>query len=437
MDLERPKMNGPSAKLLGIDTLIRIRRDQLGFYSEMRSRYGDAVPLRLGPYRSWLLFHPDQIEVVLATKSDTFIRFERMMKVLRQWNGESLFIAEGKSWHDRRRKVLPAFAQRKMPAYEAVFRQVALDWVRRLSDLAHADGAVRLDADETFAQIALDIALRTLFGGGFSEGMDQVSHHIKVLSEVAFRECASPINLPDYVPLQAKRRKKAAMSFMRDLVRRLVDDRLNGPHGDDLLQVLIETHCGDRQEICDDAMSLLIAGHETSGAALSWIFALLAEHPEALSRCQDEVAQTDDVQRMPFLHACIEEALRLFPPGYTLFLRQAKGDVVVAGVPVRKGDLLQIIPFMTGRDPRFFDQPDSFRPERFQSAPTWPFFANIPFSAGPRACTGHKFALKEVSMIAAELLRAFHPRLVGAFPTPEPRFSLRPQGGLPMIWENR
>lgn len=423
--------------LLGVDTLIRIRRDQLGFYADMRNRFGDSVPLRLGPYRSWLLFHPDQIEVVLASKADSFIRFERMMKVLRQWNGESLFIAEGQSWHNRRRKVLPAFAQRRMPGFEAVFQQVAEDWVKRLSARAGADGTIRLDADDVFAQIALDIALRTLFGGGFSEGMNQVSRHIKVLSEVAFRECASPLTLPDYLPLPGKRTKKAAMSFMRSLVCGLVEERLKGPQGDDLLQVLMETHAGDKQEICDDAMSLLIAGHETSGAALSWIFALLADHPDVLLRCQSEVAQTNSVQDMKFLQAAIDESLRLFPPGYTLFLRQARRDVDVAGVPVKRGDLLQVIPYMTGRDQRFFNEPDAFKPERFLEAPTWPLFANIPFSAGPRACTGHRFALKEVSIITAELLRAFHPRLNGTFPTPEPKFSLRPQSGLPMTWENR
>lgn len=430
-------MNGPSPWLAGLDTLIRIRRDQLGFYADMQRRFGDAVPLRLGPYRSWLLFHPDQIEVVLASKADQFIRFERMMRVLRQWNGESLFIAEGQSWHNRRRKVLPAFAQRKMPGYEAVFQQVAKDWVARLSEHAHASGAVHLDADETFAQIALDIALRTLFGAGFSRGMDQVSHHIKILSDVAFRECANPVTLPDWLPVAAKRDKIRAMSFMHDLVRDLVDARLGGPTGDDLLQVLIETHAGNKADICDDAMSLLIAGHETSGAALSWIFALLADHPTILSRCQSEVSQSEDIRAMPLLNAVIDEALRLYPPGYTLFLRQAQEDVDVAGVAVRKGELLQIIPYMTGRDPRFFEAPEQFRPERFLDAPTWPFFANIPFSAGPRACTGHSFALKEVAIIAAELLRAFHPRLKDRFPAPEPKFSLRPKGGLPMVWDNR
>lgn len=428
-------MKGPSSLLLGADTLVSIRRDQLSFYRAMHAKFGDTVPLRLGPYRSWLLFHPDQIEVVLATKADKFIRFERMMNVLRQWNGESLFIAEGQSWHNRRRKVLPAFARRKMPAYEAVFHRVAQDWVNLLSERAGADGRVRIDADEIFAHIALDIALRTLFGGGFAEGMDQVSTHIKVLSEVAFQECASPLVLPDFLPLKSKQRKKAAMAFMRDLVRDLVEQRLKGPVGDDLLQVLIETHEGDKKEICDDAMSLLIAGHETSGAALSWIFALLADNPTALQKCQVELESESETAKLSYLNAVIDEALRLYPPGYTLFLRQATKDIDIAGVEVKSGDLLQIIPYMTGRDPRFFDEPDTFRPERFLSESTWPFYANIPFSAGPRACTGHQFALKEVGIIASELLRAFHPRLFDGFPEPEPRFSLRPKGGLPMEWK--
>ncbi len=125
-------------------------------------------------------------------------------------------------------------------------------------------------------------------------------------------------------------------------------------------------------------------------------FALFADHPTVLHRCQGEVAETADIEAMPFLRAVVDEALRLYPPGYTLFLRQAKSDVDVAGIPVKKGELLQVIPYIIGRDPRFFDAPDQFNPERFMTSPTWPFFANIPFSADPRACTGHKFALNEV-----------------------------------------
>jgi cytochrome P450 len=425
-------MNGPAPWLLGLDVLRQIKRDQLGFYARMQARFGDAVPLRLGPYRSLLLFHPDQIEAVLATHGREFIRFEKLMNVLRLWNGESLLIAEGQSWHDRRRKVLPAFRRKALPRHEAVFAQVAQDWSDRLRARADADGRVHLDADETFAQISLDIALRTLFGRTAEDQAEAVSGHIQTLSEVAFRESTSPFSLPDALPLRGKRDKRAAMGFMRGFVRSLVQHRLANPSNEDVLGVLVETHAGKIDDICDDAMSLLIAGHETSGAALSWLFACLAAHPNVLTRARDEI--TSSGANGPYLQAAISESLRLFPPGYALFLRRATRDVDAAGVCIRRGELAQIIPYTTGRDPRFFESPDEFTPDRFLSAPTWPKYANIPFGAGPRFCIGESFARREIAIIASILLTQFAPRLAGSFPTPLPRFSLRPAGGLPMVW---
>ena len=140
---------------------------------------------------------------------------------------------------------------------------------------------------------------------------------------------------------------------------------------------------------------------------------------------------------MPYLNAVVAEALRLFPPGYTLFLRQATRPIDIGSTCVRKGDLLQIVPYITGRDPRFFDDPNAFKPERFLGESTWPFYANIPFSAGPRSCTGRQFALKEVAIITAHLLRNFLPKLTKGFPERSPQFSLRPKSGLPMVWQCR
>ena len=182
-------------------------------------------------------------------------------------------------------------------------------------------------------------------------------------------------------------------------------------------------------------MSLLIAEHETSGASLSWIFALLASHPDHLELCQIEANQTTNIESMHHINAVVHEALRLYPPGYTLFLQQATCDLDLAGTSIRKGDLLQIVPYITGRDPRFFEDPNAFRPERFMREASWPFYANIPFSAGPRSCTGKQFALKEVATIVAHLLRHFSPKLIKKFPEPSPQFSLRPTDGLPMVWQ--
>ncbi len=154
----------PGRLLLGVDHLLRIRTHQLDFYADMQRRHGDAVRLRLGPYRSWLLFHPDLFEPVLTRHAPSFVRFRKLTKVLRQWNGHSLVMAEGSDWKDRRRKVLPAFQTRRLPAYgEAVVRET-MALCARMAERAGKDGRLAFDADAVMARLTLNIAARTMFG---------------------------------------------------------------------------------------------------------------------------------------------------------------------------------------------------------------------------------------------------------------------------------
>jgi cytochrome P450 len=140
---------------------------------------------------------------------------------------------------------------------------------------------------------------------------------------------------------------------------------------------------------------------------------------------------------MPLLRAVVAEALRLYPPAYALFPRRAIKDVAVGNVAIRKGDLVQIIPFITQRDHRWFEAPDAFRPARFLVSPGWPRYAYFPFGAGPRVCIGQAFGLLEVSLVLATLLQRLSPEPAGAQAIPEAKFSLRPKGGLPQRWRKR
>lgn len=439
---------GPSPLFLGIDHLLRIRRDQLAFYAEMQARHGDAVPVRLGPYRLWLLFHPDLVEQVLARRAQSFIRFRRMMAVLRQWNGDSLLLAEGESWRDRRRKVLPAFRTRRLPGYAAAVVEETEALCGRLAAQAEGSGVAAFDADAAMARLSLDIAARTLFGadpeaagGGVGEGVEKA---VQALSRIAFSESAAPFSAPDWLPLPVKREKREAIrnldSYVRDLVAKALARA--GEDRDDLISSLIAHHEGRAEEIRDDAMSLLIAGHETSGAALAWALACLAANPEPLARTQTQIRtvlgarplRVEDLEAMPLLRAAIDETLRLHPPAYTLFLREAVEEVALEGARIRPGDLVQILPWVTQRDPRFFPDPERFDPDRFLRPPTWPDYAYIPFGAGPRVCIGRSFGLMEAALALATLLRRFDLEPLAAAPRPAARFSLRPEGGLPMRW---
>ena len=435
----------PHSLLFGLDHLLRIRHDQLRFYADLRAGHGDRVRLRLGPYRSWLLFHPRDIEAVLVRHAGSFVRFRKLTRVLAQWNGDSLVMAEGQRWRDRRRKVQPAFQTRRMADYAAI----AVDHARRLCarfDGEAQDGTLTVDTDVAMARLTLDIATGTLFGSLPLDNGDTVERAIQILSETAFRESASPFSLPDWVPLRAKTRKRWAIGVMDDVVSGLVGRRLDEPGEDrgDLLSMLIEQHGSDFVPIRDDAMSLLIAGHETSGALLSWVFLALVEHPDWRARVTAEVADAAgrrvvtvaDLAALPVLRAVIAEVLRLRPPAYTLFLRQATGAVVLDGATIAHNDLVQIVPYTVHRDPRWFPDPEHFDPSRFLGEPTWPTYAYLPFGAGPRVCIGQNFALVEAAVVAATVLQRWEPVAVPQSPAPEPKFSLRPRGGLPMTWRS-
>ena len=411
----------------------------------MRAQHGDTVRLGLGPYRSWLLFHPRDIETVLVGRASAFIRFRKLTRVIAQWNGDSLIVAEGARWRDRRRKVQPAFQTRRVAEYA----RTAADHAGRLCslfDAKSAAGSIEIDTNAVMARLTLDIATGTLFGAEPLPNGDAVEHAIQILSDTAFRETTAPVVLPDWLPLPAKGRKRWAMRLMDDVVSGLARRRIDSGQKDhgDLLSMLVEQHAGQLAPVRDDAMSLLIAGHETSGALLSWLFLALVEHPAWRKRVIKEVtsglagrpASVDDVGSLPILRAVIAEVLRLWPPAYSLFLRQATEAVVLNDATISPGDLVQIVPFTVHRDPRWFADPDLFDPARFLQPPSWPAHAYLPFGSGPRICIGQNFALVEACIVAATILSRWEPVAVPHVPQPDPKFSLRPQGGLSMTWKS-
>lgn len=430
--------------LFGLGHVWRLRRDQLSFYRDMQARHGDAVPIRLGPWRSWLLFHPDAIEGVLATQASSFIRFEPVMRVLAQWNGQSLLVAEGDAWRARRRQVLPAFASRRLPGYgDRVVAQTLL-----LREAWEGGAASPVDTDRAMVALTLEIAASTLFGEALGPRAEAIGDAVATLSAVAFHESTSAFTLPDWLPLPGKARKREAMARMEALVMGIVTARHAAPAADagDLLSMLLAAEGADPVAVRNEVMTLLIAGHETSGALLSWASELLARHPQSLAAVQAEIdsrldgqpPRAADLEHLPLLRATIAEALRLHPPAYALFPRRATVDVEVAGASIRRGDLVQIVPFVTQRDERWFEAAASFRPERFLGPPAWPRYAYLPFGAGPRVCIGQAFGLMEAALVLATLLQRLSPVPAGQGPAEaEARFSLRPRGGLPQHWRRR
>ncbi|MBW6424849.1 cytochrome P450 [Rhizobium sp. XQZ8] len=267
------------------------------------------------------------------------------------------------------------------------------------------------------------------------------------MSDVAFAETTSLINIPRWLPLPIARRKDRAMKIMDEFITGLFSTALQQRVGEEahLISSLIEHHEGRAQAIRDDAMSLLIAGHETSGALPTWSFAMLAAFPVWLERAIVEVdrvrgaerPQASDLLRLPTIMAILQETLRLYPPAYTLFLREALRDVDIQGQRIRRGDLVQVIPYITQRDDRLFEYAERFDPTRFMNEADWPPYAYLPFGAGPRVCIGQNFGLMETGLVLATVLQHMVPAPCDQLPKPMARFSLRPAGGLVLRWRTR
>lgn len=432
------KRNNPSALFLGLDALINIKIDALKYYNNLHTQYGDVTKVQLGPYRCWFLFHPDHVEQVLAKQADKFVRFRKIMNILRQWNGDSLLIAEGHSWKERRRKVLPAFRQQRMPKYSKMILQHADVFSNDLSKRIKLNGFYRCSIDRAMAAYALDIAGITLFGKKFSSSSKEISDAVHSLSEIAYSETTSPFTLPSFIPSTSNIRKHHVTRIMKNTITTIVAERLANPNNEnsDLLSILIEHHENDQAAIEEDSMSLLIASHETSGATLSWLFLLLAKNQTILQRVHDELSEviSNDIieyghlMKLPYLTATIKEVMRLYPAPYALFCREAIEDVNLCNVTIKKGDLVQLLPYITQRDKRWFESPKEFNPERFLNETTWPKYAYFPFGAGPRVCIGQSFGIMEVVLTAATILKRHTLQPIDKMPVPSPRFSLRPKG---------
>ena len=435
-------------------TMSRMKKDVLGVYSELHRRYGDAVSFRTGPYRLFIFYHPDQVRELLVTQAKSLIRLPRVMKTFAQWNGNSVLIAEGEPWIRQRRLVQPAFHPRRMENYGRTMVGGARRLVDSWREAIDRDGHVDVDIDKAMTSLTLSIICKTMFDTEVHDISEEIARAVAVLSNIAFYEMQAPLRLPMWAPTARNSRKRWAIETLDRAVWRFVRERRaeGGDHGD-LLSMLLAAvdeeadgaRLNDRQ-VRDEAMTLMLAGHDTTAAALVWLWYNIGRFPAVARRCQHEVDSVigqrepcaDDVERLPYLVATIKETLRLFPPAIGVFLRQATTDLVIGGFDVRKGSLLTLSSFVTQRDPRWFAEPDRFDPERFlpERADEIRSGAYFPFGAGPRVCIGQSFAMTEMALVAASMLQQCQVQTVpGADePTLHVTIALRPKERLMLRW---
>jgi cytochrome P450 len=426
-----------------------MRRDSLGFMTRAAREHGDVVSLRFGPNRAVLVSHPDLVEQVLVTERRTFPK-NRAVKLIGRVTGEGLVVSEGEHWRRQRRLIQPAFHHARIAAYAdtmVAFTQ------RRLS--TWADGETR-DLHEELMGLTLEIVCKTLFDADVSrEAESEVGQAVSMADESLDRVLTSfQFFLPEWVPVPANVRVRRAVRRLDAVLYRIIEEhRSSGLDRGDLLSTLLRardeddgTHMSDRQ-LRDEAMTLFLAGHETTSNALTWALYLLSQNPSAEAALHAELDQVlggraptfEDVPRLAYTENVVSETLRLFPPAPALG-REAAGDTELGGYPVRKRTDVILSQWVIQRDQRWFDEPDQFRPERWEGdlARRIPRFAYFPFGGGQRTCIGSSFATMEATTLLATIAQRFRLRLVPGHPAePQARFTLRPAHGMRMVLEAR
>jgi cytochrome P450 len=404
-----------------------------------------------------VFFHPDAVREILVAKAKQFRRFPRPMKVLAQWNGNSVLIAEGDEWLRQRRMVQPAFHPRRFERYAACMVARTRTRLDRWLKTIETAGGIEAEVGKEMTDLTLEIIAKTMFDAEISAEASDLGRAVAILSELAVKEMQEPWTLPDWLPLPEKRRKRWAMRRLDETVRRFIRERrASGLDKGDLLSMLLlavdEEGDGGRftdDQARDQSMTLLIAGHDTTAAGLTWLFYCLARQPEVAALVHRELdavlggrePTADDLPRLSYTERVVKETLRLYPPAIAVFMRQALADVEIAGYTLPRDGLVQLFPYICQHDPRWFPEPERFDPDRFlpERQRTLPPFAYFPFGGGPRVCIGNTFALMEMTLVAATLLQHLKVELAAGQDEAQPvaLMSLRPKDKVRLRWTRR
>ena len=423
-----------------LGNLLDFRRDVLRYYSEWARQYGDIVALRLGPWPAVMLNHSDYIEYVLVDHHRNFIKFPFFFRHVDAIFGQGLLTSEGELWQRQRRLMAPAFQPQRLAGYgETMVRHT-----ERM--LAHWQPGDVHDVHADMMALTLGVAAKTLFDADTDESVAEIGQAFNAIADEIAIRIPRPFRIPDAVPTPGNIRYLRAVRRIDRLVTRIIQERRrHGGDRGDLLSMLIAARddegrpMTDRQ-LRDEVITLLLAGHETTALALSWTWYLLSQHPGVDAKLAAELRNVlggraptvTDLPNLRFTEQTAKEAMRLYPPAWG-FGREAIADCEIGGYAVSAGTTIIISPWVLHRDPRHFEHPSEFRPERWSGdlARRLPRFVYIPFGGGPRICIGNRFAMMEAVLILATIAQRFRLEWQKDQPmVPLPSITLRPKGGV-------
>lgn len=422
--------------------LRHFRKDAPGFLLETRERYGDVAFLRLSGQDVYLLNHPDYIRDVLVTNQTNFTK-SRVLERSKRMLGEGLLTSEGQFHLRQRRMIQPAFHRERLRGYATAMTS----WAIRTRDRWQAGQTI--DMSEEMARLTLGIVGQTLFSANVEEDAPEVGRALAEILE-SFNMVMLPyFELLEKLPLPFLQRFREARETLDRIVYRIIAERrASGDDKGDLLSMLLLARDEDDdgsmtdEQVRDEAMTLFLAGHETTAVALTWAWYLLSQHPEVAARMRAEIGNEppgfDDLPRLKYVEMVFAETLRLYPPAWAIGRKAIAGHRINGEYETKAGSILLQSPYVMHRDPRYFAEPDRFDPDRWlpENVAERPKFSYLPFGGGTRVCIGERFAWMEGVLLLATIAQRWSPKLSPGHPVRHKALlTLRPAFGMKMILE--
>ena len=435
---------GPKSLVPGSQFLFyrRFRRDPVGFLSNLAREYGDVSQVRIGPQRLFFVSHPDLVRDVLVTHHDSFVK-GRALQRSKRLLGEGLLTSEGEHHRRQRRLAQPAFHRQRIAAYARVMSEYA----DRAASRWH-DGQT-LDISAEMMRLTLAIVGKTLFDADVERDAGEVGaamNDVMELFGILLMPYSEYLEKLPFKPAPVRRFERAR-ARLDSVIYRIIDERRRGGEDrGDLLSMLLlaqDEEGGGRmsdEQVRDEAMTLFLAGHETTANALAWTWYLLAQHEDVEAKLHAELDAVldggrapafEDFARLRYTEMVVAESMRLYPPAWAVG-RLATKDVEVGGYLIPRGSLVLLSQWVMHNDPRFFPDPARFDPERWtpEAKASRPAFSYFPFGGGPRRCIGESFAWTEVVLLVSAVARRWRMRLVpGHRVETQHRVTLRPGAG--------
>jgi cytochrome P450 len=437
---------GPEGQWL-FGNLKEFGRDQLGAMTRWAREYGDLVSARFGRRNVVFVNHPDLVEEVLVNQNRKFIKHYRLRQT-RRTLGQGLLTSEGEFWRGQRKLAQPAFHRDRI----ATYARMMVDFTGRMLESWH-DGQVR-DVQNEIMRLTLEVVAKTLFDAEIAGDTASASAAMETLMRSFIARTGSLFAPPHWFPTPLNLRVERAITRLeRILAKVIAERRAIGDDRGDLLSMLLHAQdeesgrrMSDRQ-LRDEVMTLFMAGHETTANTLAWTWVLLSANPEAEARLHAELDQTlgdrlpthADLPRLKYAESVINETLRVYPTVWVIG-REAIEPVELGGYSIPAGTTVFLPQWVIHRDGRWFEDPEAFRPERWEGGLMQRIhrYAYFPFGGGPRICIGNNFALMEATLILATIARKFQLKLapdanIVALPT----ITLRPAHGVKVVLNAR